>query len=124
MGGGSRAAGERARRRCQVGDSEGGSVVVDRVDEWIVDGEVGGETGWRSSWWWRDDGWDPEVIEDLAGDARIRDERDDAQAITEVGADENIDSVDAMDAAEEGGPLEAGWAIWVVGRIVLMARGR
>ena len=110
-------------RRGQVGDSEGGSAVVDRVDEWIVDGEIELEAGWRSCWWWRDDGRDLEVIEDSAGDTLVGDEGGNAQAITAVGADENLDAGDAMDAAEERGPLEAGWAIWVVGRIAEGGRG-
>ena len=98
------------RRGDQVGNREGGSVVVDRVDEWIVDEHVDVERGWGARWRWRDDRWDLEVVEDLAGDARTGDERVDAQTVTAVGADENIDAMDAMDAAEEGGPVEAGWA--------------
>ena len=110
-------AGGRVRRGGQVGNSEGGSVVVDRVDEWIVDGEVEVERGWAARGRRRDDRRDREGVEDLAGDARTGDERDDARTVIAVGADENVDAVDAMDEAKEGGPLEAGGAIWVVRRI-------
>ena len=117
-------AGGRVRRRGQVGDSEGGSVIVDRVDEWIVDGEIELEAGWRSCWWWRDDWRGLEVIEDSAGDTLIGDEGGNAQAITAVGADENLDAGDAMDAAEERGPFEACGAIGIVGRIAEDGRDR
>ena len=53
------------------------------------------------------------MIEDSAGETLIGDEGGNAQAITAVGADENIDS---MDAAEERGPIEACGAIGIGGR--------
>ena len=58
------------------------------------------------------------MVEDLAGDARTGDERDEAQTVTAVGADENVDAVDAMDAAAEGGSIESaydGGACWFTG---------
>ena len=58
----------------RVGNREGGSVVVGRVDEWIVDEHVEVERGWGARWRRRDNRWDREGVEDLAGDAFVGDD--------------------------------------------------